>query len=36
VVPGAKFFAMTTYGPAIPRMEIAGARLGLWTMLNWL
>jgi len=36
VVPGAKFLAMTMYGPAIPRMEIGGAELGVWMTLNWL
>lgn len=36
VVPGAKFSAMTVYGPASPRMDMPfPARLG-WMMLNWL
>jgi len=34
VVPNAKFFAMTIYGPAIPRIDIPVVDLGVETMLN--
>ncbi len=36
VVPGAKFSAITTEGPARPRMDMPLEVLGLLTMLNWL
>lgn len=34
VVPGAKFSAITTAGPAIPRMEMPVEGLALLTILN--
>jgi hypothetical protein len=35
VVPAARFFATTIYGPAIPRIEIADTGFDEPTMLNW-
>jgi hypothetical protein len=36
VVPTARFFAMTVYGPARPRMENPEVGFAALTMLNWL
>lgn len=36
VVPGARFFATTGYGPASPRIDIPAVDFDLPTMLNWL
>ena len=36
VVPGARFLAITKYGPARPRMDIPTADFEFPTMLNWL